>query len=135
MTPKLLRAAAVLQVSSRSVRPMRDFFVDQLGFSVGTEVGAGPTFVTLDRDGQTIMLSCRPRFWRRPPRDWAAYFWVDDVAALRAEFEARGTPLKGGLTEKPYGCLELVAIAPDSREVVFGQRLENAGPALPPRRS
>lgn len=104
--------------------PMRDFFVSGLGFTVGTETGDGPAFITLDRDDQTIMLSCTPSSWRRPRRDWAAYFWVDDVSALLTELEVRGAPLKGGITEKPYGCLEIVAVAPDGREVVFGQRFE-----------
>lgn len=33
------RTAAVLEVDSRKVKPMRGFFVGRLGFAIGTEVG------------------------------------------------------------------------------------------------
>ena len=115
------RTAAVLQVNSRTIRPMRDFFVKQLGFELGTEIGAGPKFVTLDRDGQTIMLACQRTFGFRK-HGWAAYFWVENIEALHDEFERRGAKLKGPITDKPYGCREIVAMAPDGREIVFGER-------------
>lgn len=118
----VLRVAPVLDVNSRSVRKMRDFFVDQLGFTVGTEVGSGPKFVTLDRDGQTIMLNCRFSFGFRK-RDWAAYFWTDNVSGLFDEVRSRGAEIKSGLVTKDYGCREFVVIAPDGREIVFGQLL------------
>ena len=118
----LRRTAAVLQVNSRTVRQMRDFFVDKLGFRVGTEVGAGPSFVTLDRDGQTIMLDCRWSFGFRKA-GWAAYFWTDDIEMLFEEVSGRGALLKGSLVTKDYGCREFVALAPDGREIVFGQVL------------
>jgi len=116
---------AVLQVNSRTVKAMRDFFVERLGFEIGAEVGDGPKFVTLDRDGQTIMLECRRSFGFRK-HGWAAYFWVYDIEKLREEFEHRGAKLKGQIVDKPYGCREIVAIAPDGREIVFGQRIETA---------
>ncbi|MEL6103791.1 MAG: glyoxalase superfamily protein [Pseudomonadota bacterium] len=117
---RIYRTAAVLQVNSRTVRAMRDFFVDRLGFHVGSEVGNGPSFVTLDRDGQTVMLACKRHFGFRKS-GWAAYFWVDDIESLLSEFEARGAIIKGGIVEKEYGCREIVAIAPDGREIVFGE--------------
>ena len=81
-------------------------------------------FATLDRDGQTVMLNCRFGWLRRQRfDDWAVYFWVDDVEAIYNEFVASGTKLKGGIVEKSYGCKEVVAIAPDGREIVFGQLL------------
>lgn len=103
---------------------MRDFFVDLLGFEVGSEVGNGPSFVTLDRDGQTIMLACRRSLGFRK-RGWAAYFWIDDIERLLAEFENRGTKLKGQIVDKAYGCREIVAVAPDGREIVFGERMDS----------
>ena len=123
-TEGLLRTAAVLQVSSRTMQPMIDFFVEQLGFSVGTKAGAGPWFVTLDRDGQTIMLNCKPallNLFRK--KGWAAYFWVSNIETIYNEFVASDANLKGAIVEKPYGCREIVAIAPDGREIVFGQLL------------
>ena len=111
----------MLQVNSRTVKAMRDFFVERLGFEIGGEIGTGPKFVTLDRDGQTIMLDCRRSFGFRK-RGWAAYFWVDDIEGLRDEYERRGAKLKGQIIDKAYGCREIVAIAPDGREIVFGER-------------
>lgn len=99
---------------------MRDFFVDQLGFVVGTEVGTGPTFVTLDRDGQTVMLYCRWSFGFRKS-GWAVYFWTDDIEALFGDIASRGTTTKNGIVTKDYGCREFVITAPDGREIVFGQ--------------
>ena len=104
---------------------MRDFFVDRLGFEIGTEVGNGPSFVTLDRDGQTIMLACTRSLGFRK-RGWAAYFWVVDIENLLAEFESRGAKLKGQIVDKAYGCREILAVAPDGREIVFGERMENS---------
>lgn len=117
---RIQRTAAVLQVNSRTIGSMRDFFVDRLGFAIGSEVGNGPSFVTLDRDGQTIMLACRRLLGYRK-RGWAAYFWVDDIEGLLVEFENRGTKLKGQIVNKAYGCREIVAVAPDGREIVFGE--------------
>ena len=123
---QLLRSAAVLEVSSRTMQPMIDYFVNQLGFSVGSIAGSGPSFAKLDRDGQTIMLNCTSHwFGIRRTRDWAAYFWVNDIEAIYSEFVTSGAKLKGAITEKPYGCNEVVAIAPDGREIVFGQLVQS----------
>ncbi len=121
--PSILRAATVLDVNSRTIRKMRDFFVNQLGFMVGTEIGSGPKFVTLDKDGQTIMLDCRSSFGFRK-HGWAVYFWVDDVTTFFEEIKSRKTPIKSDLVTKDYGCREFVVIAPDGREIVFGELLE-----------
>ncbi len=117
---RIYRTAAVLQVNSRTVRAMRDFFVVRLGFHVGSEVGNGPSFVTLDRDVQTVMLACKRHFGFRKS-GWAAYVWVDGIERLLSEFETRGARIKGGIVEKEYGCREIVAVAPDGREIVFGE--------------
>lgn len=121
---RIQRTAAVLQVNGRTIKPMRDFFVDRLGFEIGSEVGNSPSFVTLDRDGQTIMLACSRSLGFRK-RGWAAYFWVVDIEGLLVEFERRGTKLKGQIVDKPYGCREIVAVAPDGREIVFGERTDD----------
>ena len=84
--------------------------------------GNGPSFATLDRDGQTIMLNRTfDPFGLRRTKGWAAYFWVGDVDVIYKELVARKANLKGSVVEKPYGCREVVAIAPDGREIVFGQ--------------
>lgn len=121
---KIERVAPVLTVSSRTMIPMRDFFVEKLGFVVGTEAGVGPLFVTLDRDGQTVMLECKPALVR-PKKSWAVYFWVNDIGAFHDELVSRGAPLKSGIVHKDYGCRETVAIAPDGRQIVFGQIIDD----------
>ena len=103
---------------------MWDFFVDMLGFEIGSEVGNRLSFVTLDRDGQTIMLACSRSLGFRK-RGWAAYFWVEDIEGLLVEFEHRGTKLKAQIVDKAYGCREIVAVAPDGREIVFGERTDD----------
>jgi len=122
----ILRTAAVLQVNSRTMQPMIDFFVDQLGFSIGTTVGNGPSFATLDRDEQTIILNCVfAPFSLHRTKGWAVYFWVGDVDVIYNEFIDRNANLKGAVVEKPYGCREVIAVAPDGREIVFGQLVSN----------
>lgn len=101
------RVAPILTVSNSTMVKMRDFFVEKLGFVVGTEIGNGPVFVTLDRDGQTIMLHCTTIF-NRAQKTWAAYFWVCDIDEFYAELIGRNTPLKGGIVDKEYGCREIV---------------------------
>ena len=116
----LQRTAPVLVVTTRTMKPMRDFFVETLGFTVDTEAGKGPAFVTLDRDGQTVMLECRPVFFAAK-KTWTIYFWVDDIEAAYAEFTGRDAVLKGPIVDKFYGCREIAVIAPDGRVIVFGQ--------------
>ncbi len=76
--------------------------------------------MTLDRDGQTVMLNCRRSFGFRKC-GWAVYFWTDDIEALLRDITSRGTKTKNGLVTKDYECREFVVTAPDGREIVFGQ--------------
>ena len=117
---KLKRSAPVLSVNRRTMQPMIDFFVKQLGFRVDTVVGKQPAFAMLCRDENTVMLSCRSAFpW--PHKGWAIYFWVDNVDALELEFKQQGAELKSGPTMKEYGCREIEIITPDGRDIVFGE--------------
>jgi len=102
---------------------MRDFFVHDLGFKVGAEHGAYPSFITLDRDGQTVMLRCAfgPAWF---VSGWAVYFWVPDIDAMHTELRQRGANLKNPIVDKPYGMRELNVTAPDGRSVIFGQTPE-----------
>lgn len=103
----------------------RDFLVNGLGFVVGTEVGSGPAFVTLDRDGQTVMPNCRLSFGLRKSW-WAVYFWTNDIEALFGDITSRGTKTKHDLVSKEYGCREFVVVtAPDGRELVVGEALSD----------
>jgi len=102
------------------MQPMIDFFVQRLGFRIDTVVGKQPAFAMLCRDGNTVMLACRPSIpW--PHKGWAIYFWVDDVDALAKEINQQGAQLKSGPTMKNYGCKEVEIMTPDGRDIVFGQ--------------
>ena len=116
---KLSACAPGLAVTRATVQPMIGFFVDQLGFAADTVLGEPVQFATLKRDGQTVMLTCVQPF-DPPQNEAAAYFWVDDVAAMPANVVARGGK-PGALTDKSYDMVEFEIAAPDGRLVTFGQ--------------
>jgi len=77
-------------------------------------------FAMLKRDNQIIMLECKAFiFWRQS--GWAAYFWSDNVEALRQEFVTNGLENATEIVDKFYGCREFKVPLPDNRSVVFGQ--------------
>ena len=116
---KITELAPVLPVSSNTMRPMLDFFTERLGFSADTLLGEPTQFAMLRRDGKTVMLTCA-RTFSLPKKEWAIYFWVDDVDALHAEAEKRGAR-PGPLVDKEYGNREFEVTAPDGRIITFGQ--------------
>ncbi len=117
---ELMSIAPVLSVNSRTMKPMIDFFVEKLCFSIDTVLGKQPAFAMLKRDEQVIMLVCRPMIpWSH--KGWAAYIWVNDVKKLHDELQKRNAPITSGPILKDYGCLEIEAATPDKRRIVFGQ--------------
>ena len=50
----------VLSVNKRTIQPIIDFFVDRMGFQVGTMLGKQPAFAMLCRDENSLMLACCP---------------------------------------------------------------------------
>jgi alkylmercury lyase len=118
--PKLKSIAPILNVNSRTMKPMIDFFTERLGFDIDTVLGKQPAFAMLKRDKQVVMLVCKPLIpW--PHKGWAAYIWVDDIEVLHADLQRRGAPIKTGPALKDYGCREIEVTTPDGREIVFGQ--------------
>ncbi|MFZ2030723.1 MAG: hypothetical protein WAU68_10475 [Vitreimonas sp.] len=118
-TAKLRDHAPVLAVTRDTMKPMLGFFVDQLGFDAHTVLGEGPQFAMLRRDGKEVFLTCTASF-TPPQNEWAIYFWVDDIEAMRADVVARGGAA-GPLTDKPYEMVEFEISAPDGRVITFGQ--------------
>ena len=119
-TVNLKSIAPVLNVNSRTMKPMIAFFVDKLGFEVDTVLGKAPAFAMLRRGDIVVMLACKPAIpW--PHKSWAAYIWVDDLNALHSDLLAREAPIKVGPHERDYGCRELEVTTPDGRQIVFGQ--------------
>lgn len=120
--PTLTSIAPVLNVNSRTMKPMIEFFSEKLGFEVDTVLGKQPAFAMLKRDQQVIMLACKPLIpW--PHKGWAVYIWVDDIDQLYSDLQQREAPIKAGPHLKEYGCREIEVSTPDGREIVFGQVL------------
>ena len=126
-TPHLTSSAPVLLV--RDVVAAANYYRDALGFSYERFWGHGPDFVILRRDHLALMLSRAPAghtivpHWQVNHGMWNAYFWVDDVDALFAEFSQRGAKIDYGLGNKPYGVREFGVQDLDGYDLGFGQLL------------
>ncbi|AOS46260.1 Glyoxalase-like domain protein [Lacunisphaera limnophila] len=59
--------------------------------------------------------------WKVNHGMWNAYFWVNDVDALHAEFTQRGARIDYGLGNKPYGIREFGVQDLDGHDLAFGQ--------------
>ena len=116
---KIRDHAPVLAVTRATMQPMLAFFTGPLGFDAHTQLGEGPQFAMLKRDGKEVFLTCAKPF-EPPQSEWAIYFWVDDVAAMHADVTAKGGK-PGPLTKKPYDMTEFEIAAPDGRIITFGQ--------------
>lgn len=126
--PKILTGAPVLLV--RDVTAAAGYFRDRLGFSYDRFWGDPPGFCMVRRDGNTVMLSQAPPgavltpHWRVVRGMWNVYFWVDDVEALYAEFQASGAVIDYELGTKPYGVREFGVRDLDDHDIAFGQLLD-----------
>ena len=126
-----LRAMPLLQVSD--VRAAAAFYA-RLGF-VNNGMWSGddgtdePHFGIIQRGDVTIGL----QLLRGPLRvntHWAAYIYVDDAAALHAEFTAEGLS-PSELRCQPYGCDDFDIRDPDGHLLAFGQDRDPVhGPGL-----
>ena len=126
--PQIQGVAPVLLV--RDVVASANYFRDKLGFSYDRLWGEPPGFCMVRRDRQTIMLSQAPAeaklipHWRVVEQMWNAYFWVEDVEALYAEYEKRGARIDYGVELKPYGVKEFGVQDLDEHDIAFGQVVE-----------
>jgi catechol 2,3-dioxygenase-like lactoylglutathione lyase family enzyme len=122
---QLQSVAPVLLV--RDVVAAADYFRDRLGFAYDRFWGEPPDFCMVERDGLTVMLSQAPAgaeirpHWRVVKQMWDAYFWVEDVEALYAEYQRRGARIDYGLGLKPYGVREFGVQDLDGHDIAFGQ--------------
>ena len=82
------------------------------------------------RDGLIVMPAQAPvehtitPHWRIIDKLWNAYFWVDDVEALHAEFVGRGAIIDYGLCVQPWDVKEFGIQDLDKHDVGFGQSLD-----------
>ena len=129
-----LRSMTVLQV--RDVTASIAFY-KALGFNgwgwPDTETGE-LVFAIIQRGDVTIGL----QLLRGEPRvntHWAVYVYVDDVAALHAEFAAQDVDTSELRTDQHYGCDDFDVRDPDGHLIAFGQDREpEHGPGLSERR-
>ena len=94
---------------SRSVR----FYTEKLGFAL--EEWSGDDFGCVTRDGATIYLSLGDQ---GAPGTWV-WVGVEDVAALYAEYQARGIEIGEPPVNYPWAC-EMRLRDPDGHVLRFG---------------
>ena len=97
--------------------------------------GEPPAFAIVGRGAVTIFLDASRATAGEPlpvNQYWAAYVYVDDIAALIEDFRQRGTDLLRGPEDSFYGCREIDVRDPDGHIVCFAQDLQPGpeGPGL-----
>lgn len=126
--PKLEGVAPVLLV--RDVVKSAEYWRDCLGFRFERYWGEPPCFCMPCRDGMTVMLSqvdpaaTITPYWKINDKLWNAYFWVDDVEALFAEFKANGARIDYDLCDQPYGVREFGIQDLEGHDIAFGQVID-----------
>lgn len=121
---KITASAPVLLVAD--VVKSAAHYRDQLGFEIEL-FNEPPDFAMVSRDGHTIMLgqvSHPARIlpnWRIHPSSNNVYFWVDDIDALYAEFQASGAVIDFTLYQTPWGTREFGIQDIDGYDIAFGQ--------------
>lgn len=111
------------------VRRAIEYYRDALGFEVELYDRIPEHYGYAQRDGCHVHFACfdkarpRPNSEVAPPDMFDAYFWVDDVEALHAEFVEREADLLHGPVEQRYGLREIRVRDPHGYVLAFGQRL------------
>lgn len=125
MPAKITSSAPILLV--RDIVKSAAYWDDKLGFTDQQLFGHPPHFAILRRDGFTIMLSQVDAqttivpYWQIVEKMWNAYFWVDDVDAIYAEFQASGAIIDYTLYNAPHGVREFGVQDLDDHDIAFGQ--------------
>jgi len=103
------------------------YYGEKLGFRAQEFFGEPVNFAILRRDSLALMLGQAeddgpivPN-WQRSHGLWNVYFWVDDVDAIYAEFQASGAIIDYTLGIKPYGVKEFGVQDLDGYDIAFGQ--------------
>ena len=104
-----------------------EYYRDRLGFAIrGYFFEDPPVFGMVARDERIVMLSRVERGRGGSNRSYKpegidAYFWVDDVDALYAEFQRDGADIVMPPTLRIYGMKELEIRDLDGHILCFGQ--------------
>ncbi len=123
--PRLTGVSPVLLVADldRSVT----YFGERLGFACQVH-GDPPDFAVAARDDATILLALATDAerivpnWHIVDKMWNAYIRVDDVDAVYAEMQERGTPIDYEIYDTPWGFREFGVQDPDGHDIAIGQR-------------
>lgn len=112
----------------RDIHAAAQYYTEKLGFRDQTFYGNPHNFCIARRDGFTVMLALAHEsdikpYWQIVRGTWNMYFWVDDAAALYAEFQANGAIIDYGLSVKPYGVKEFGVRDLDGHDIGIGELL------------
>ena len=86
-------ASNISRSSPRTHGALKDFYVEAMGMKVVLESGGDPPgYFLADEQGVALEIIGRPSGESGVNQRWVCHvaFWVDDVAAKRAELERRG---------------------------------------------
>lgn len=105
-----------------------EYFRDKLGFKCAL-YGDPPNFATAGRDDAVLLLALAEDaerlipHWKIVDKMWNAYIRVDDVDAMYAEVQGRGTGIDYTIYNAPHGFREFGVQDPDGHDIAFGQRI------------
>ena len=122
-----LRAMKVIPVSNVTAA---EAFYARLGFASHGAWGDPPSFAIVQRGDVSLALD---RHEGALPTNqwWAAYVYVDDAEAMRADVLNAGVETTEITRENAYGCIDFDVVDPDGNRIAFGQSLDPApGPGL-----
>ncbi len=124
-TAKFTASAPVLLVAD--VVKSAAYYRDQLGFTEIELFHEPPDFCIAARDSFSVMLAqaAHPAAilpnWKIHGSTSNIYFWVDDVDALYAEYQASGATIDFTIYNTPWGTREFGVQDSDSYDITFGQ--------------
>ena len=117
-------------VRAKNVTKALDYYTRVLGFECpegvikSVDPDEGGIYAVLHRNGAGLHLQIRRQESHVAKREHIAndaYFYVDDAAALQAEFEERGAWFHRKLvTDNPYGLDDFVVEDLDGNRLTFG---------------
>jgi len=110
------------------------YYRDALGFATSFTWGEPPSYAGVARDGQALYFRCLDRLSPPLPEKESAelldaYINVADIAALHAEYRARGVAFARDLGATPWGMTEFVVRDCDGRLLAFGMDTPAGGAA------
>jgi len=119
---KFIDSATTIEVSD--VVASEKFYREQLGFRQGYFYGQPPTFCICCRDRVTVFLD-QVRTQHPIPLNqyWALYIYVDDVDAMYADVQSRGSKIDRAIEDQDYGCRDFDIRDPDGHLIGIGQNL------------